>query len=242
MILTLVLLGRYIEAGARARAAEGISRLVRLAPVTARKSVPGGGTADVPVASLGAGDLVEVVPGERMPVDGTVVEGASEADEALLSGKSAPVPKTAGDPVVAGALNGTGRLLVRVARTGADTVLSRIVQAVEEAQARKAPIQRLADRVVRGFVPSIMLVAVGTILLRLHEDPSPCRPDGGDLGAGIACPCALGLATPLAVLVGTTSAQARGILVRGADVLEQAARVRCVLFDKTGTLTLGGPG
>ena len=242
MILTLILLGRYIEAGARARAAEGISRLVRLAPVTARKSVPGGGTADVPVASLAAGDLVEVVPGERMPVDGTVVEGASEADEALLSGESAPVPKTAGDPVVAGAMNGTGRLLVRVARTGADTVLSRIVQAVEEAQARKAPIQRLADRVVRGFVPSIVLVAAGTILFRLHGGIPP----HAALMAGIsvlviACPCALGLATPLAVLVGTTSAQARGILVRGGDVLEQAARVRCVLFDKTGTLTLGRP-
>ncbi|MGZ8432588.1 MAG: heavy metal translocating P-type ATPase, partial [Candidatus Deferrimicrobiaceae bacterium] len=242
MILTLVLLGRYIEAGARARVAEGISRLVRLAPLMARKAAPGGGTADVPVASLSAGDLVEVVPGERIPADGTVVEGASEADESLLSGESAPVTKIAGDPVVAGALNGMGRLLVRVARTGADTVLSRIVQAVEEAQARKAPIQRLADRVVRGFVPSIVLVAAGTILFRLHGGIPP----HAALMAGIsvlviACPCALGLATPLAVLVGTTSAQARGILVRGGDVLEQAAGVRCVLFDKTGTLTLGRP-
>jgi Cu2+-exporting ATPase len=242
MILTLILLGRYIEAGAKARAAEGISRLVRLAPVMARKSDPDGGTADVPVASLSPGDLVEIVPGERMPVDGNVVEGGSEADEALLSGESAPVPKTAGDPVVAGSLNGTGRLLVRVARTGADTVLSRIVQAVEEAQGRKAPIQRLADRVVRGFVPAIVLVAAGTILFRLHGGIPP----HAALMAGIsvlviACPCALGLATPLAVLVGTTSAQARGILVRGGDVLEQGARVRCVLFDKTGTLTLGRP-
>jgi Cu2+-exporting ATPase len=171
MILTLILLGRYIEAGARARAADGISRLVRLAPVMARKAVPGEGTTDVPVASLSPGDLVEVVPGERMPVDGNVVEGGSEADEALLSGESAPVPKTAGDPVVAGSLNGTGRLLVRVARTGADTVLSRIVQAVEEAQARKAPIQRLADRVVGGFVPSIVLVAAGTILPASRRSP-----------------------------------------------------------------------
>ena len=242
MILTLILLGRCIEAGARARAAEGISRLVRLAPVMARKAVPGGGTADVPVASLSAEDLVEVVPGERMPVDGTVVEGASEADEALLSGESAPVPKTAGDPVIAGALNGTGRLLVRVTRTGADTVLSRIVQAVEEAQARKAPIQRLADRVVRGFVPTIVLVAAGTILFRLHGGiPPQAALMAGISVLVIACPCALGLATPLAVLIGTTSAQARGILVRGGDVLEQAAGVRCVLFDKTGTLTLGRP-
>jgi Cu2+-exporting ATPase len=242
MIVTLVLLGRYIEAGARARAAEGISRLVRLAPVTARKAIPGGGTIDVPVASLSTGDLVEIVPGERMPVDGNVVEGGSEADEALLSGESAPVPKTAGDPVVAGSLNGTGRLLVRVAGTGADTVLSRIVQAVEEAQARKAPIQRTADRVVRFFVPAILLVAAGTVFFGLHGGSLP----HAALMAGIAvlvvaCPCALGLATPLAVLVGTTSAQARGILVRGGDVLEQAAGVRCVLFDKTGTLTLGRP-
>jgi len=242
MILTLILLGRYIEAGARVRAAEGISRLVRLAPVTARKAIPGGGTVDVPVASLSPGDLVEVVPGERMPVDGDVVEGGTEADEALLTGESAPVAKTTGDPVVAGSLNGTGRLLVRVVRTGAATVLSRIVAAVEEAQARKAPIQRLADRVVRGFVPSILVVAAGTVLFRLLAGSPP----HAALMAGIsvlviACPCALGLATPLAVLVGTTSAQARGILVRGGDVLEQAAKVRCVLFDKTGTLTLGRP-
>ncbi len=242
MILTLILLGRYIEAGARARAADGISRLVRLAPVMARKAVPGGGTADVPVASLSPGDLVEVVPGERMPVDGNVAEGGSEADEALLSGESAPVPKAAGDPVVAGSLNGTGRLLVRVARTGADTVLSRIVQAVEEAQARKAPIQRLADRVVRFFVPAILLIAAGTVFFRIYGgSPAHAALMAGISVLVIAFPCALGLATPLAVLVGTTSAQARGILVRGGDVLEQAAKVRCVLFDKTGTLTLGRP-
>ena len=242
MILTLILLGRYIEAGARSRAADGISRLVRLAPVTARKEVPGGGTIDVPVASLSPGDLVEIVPGERMPADGNVIEGSSEADESMLTGESAPVPKTAGDPVVAGSLNGTGRLLVRVVRTGGETVLSRVVQAVEEAQARKAPIQRAADRVVRLFVPAILLVAAGTVLLGLHGGSLP----HAALMTGIsvlvvACPCALGLATPLAVLAGTTSAQARGILVRGGDVLEQAAGVRCVLFDKTGTLTLGRP-
>ena len=242
MILTLILLGRYLEAGARARAADGISRLVRLAPATARKSAPDGRTIEVPVVSLSPGDLVEIVPGDRIPVDGDVLEGGSEADEALLTGESSPVPKLPGDKVVAGSLNGTGRLLVRVVRTGAETVLSRIVQAVEEAQARKAPIQRVADRVVRVFVPSILVVAAATVLFRLHGGSPP----HGALLAGIsvlvvACPCALGLATPLAVLVGTTSAQARGILVRGGDVLEQGAGVRCVLFDKTGTLTLGRP-
>jgi len=242
MILALVLLGRYIEAGARSRAADGISRLVRLAPVMARKAVSGGGAMDVPVASLAPGDLVEIVPGERMPVDGIVIEGISEADESLLTGESAPVSRIPGDPVVAGSLNGTGRLLVRVVRTGGETVLSRVVQAVEEAQARKAPIQRVTDRVVRFFVPAILLTAAGTVFLGLHGGSLP----QAALMAGIsvlviACPCALGLATPLAVLVGTTSAQARGILVRGGDVIEQAATVRCVLFDKTGTLTLGRP-
>ena len=160
----------------------------------------------------------------------------------MLTGESAPVPKIAGNPVVAGSLNGTGRLLVRVVRTGGETVLSRVVQAVEEAQARKAPIQRAADRVVRFFVPAILLIAAGTVLLGLHGGSlSPAALMAGISVLVIACPCALGLATPLAVLVGTTSAQARGILVRGGDVLEQAARVRCVLFDKTGTLTLGRP-
>ncbi len=242
MILTLILLGRYIEAGARSRAADGISRLVRLSPVTARKTIPGGGTIDVPVASLSRGDLVEIVPGERMPADGDVVEGTSEADESMLTGESAPVYKIAGAPVVAGSLNGTGRLLVRVVRTGGETVLSRIVRAVEEAQGRRAPIQRAADRVVRFFVPAILLVAAGTVFHGLHGGSLPhAALLSGIAVLVIACPCALGLATPLAVLVGTTSAQARGILVRGGDVIEQASRVRCVLFDKTGTLTLGRP-
>jgi len=242
MILTLILLGRYIEAVARSRAADGISRLVRLAPVMARKAIPDGRTVDVPVASLSPGDLVEIVPGERMPVDGNVVEGNSEADESMLTGEAAPVSKIAGDPVVAGALNGTGRLLVRVARTGADTVLSRVVQSVEEAQARKAPIQRAADRVARFFAPVILLIAAGTVFFGLHGGSLPhAALMSGIAVLVIACPCALGLATPLAVLVGTTSAQARGILIRGGDVLEQAAKVRCVLFDKTGTLTLGRP-
>jgi Cu2+-exporting ATPase len=208
MILTILLLGRYIEAGARARAAEGISRLVRLAPLTARLALPGGGSADVPVASLSPGDLVEVVPGERMPVDGTVVEGRSEADEALLTGESAPVRKNAGDPVVAGSLNGTGKLLVRVARTRAKPSCPASMQAVEEAQAAGAD-QPLADRVVRGR-PSILAIAAGTVFSGFPGLPIQVALMAGISVLVIACPCALGLATPLAVLVGTTSAQARG--------------------------------
>jgi Cu2+-exporting ATPase len=242
MILTLILLGRYIETGARARAAGAISRLVRLAPSTARKTFPDGGTLEVPVVSLSPGDVVTVVPGERVPVDGVVSGGRSEADESMLTGEAAPVPKMPGDEVVAGSLNGSGSLLVTATRTGAATVLARVVRAVEEAQARKAPIQRLADRVVRWFVPAVSAVAAATAAGWLVAGASAQNA----LMAGIsvlviACPCALGLATPLAVLIGATCAQRLGILVRGGDVMERAAAVRCALLDKTGTVTAGRP-
>ncbi|MBP2676717.1 MAG: Copper-translocating P-type ATPase, partial [Deltaproteobacteria bacterium] len=242
MIVTLILLGRYIEAGARSRAAAAVSQLVRLAPQTARKALPDGTTAEVHVASLSPGDLVEIVPGERMPVDGIVSEGRSEADEALLTGESAPVPKGPGGEVIAGSLNGNGRLLVTATRTGAATVLARISRAVEEAQARKTKVQRQADRVIRWFTPSVLAAAAVTAAGWLHA--GAMVPDA--LMAGISvlvvsCPCALGLATPLAVLVGSTAAQRAGILVRGGDVMERAAAIRCVLLDKTGTVTSGRP-
>ncbi len=242
MIVTLILLGRYIEAGARTRAAAAVSRLVRLGPQTARKVLPDGTTAEVHVASLSPGDLVEIVPGERAPVDGIVAEGRSETDESLLTGESAPVPKEPGGEVIAGSLNGTGRLLVTATRTGAATVLARIARAVEEAQARKAKIQRLADRVVRWFTPAVLAAAAVTAAGWLHAGAK--APDALMAGISvlvIACPCALGLATPLAVLVGSTAAQRAGILVRGGDVMERAAAVRCVLLDKTGTVTAGRP-
>ena len=242
MILTLILLGRYIEAGARARAAGAISRLIRLAPSTARKALPDGGTLDVPVASLSPGDIVEIVPGERVPVDGTVSDGRSEADESMLTGEAAPVPKKPGDEVIAGSLNGTGRLRVTATRTGSATVLARIARAVEEAQARKAKVQRLADRVVRWFVPAVLAVAAVTAACWLGAGASaPNALMAGISVLVIACPCALGLATPLAVLAGSTAAQRLGILVRGGDVLERASAVRCVLLDKTGTVTAGRP-
>src|SRR5512134_839016 len=242
MILSLVLLGRYIESGARARAAGAISRLVRLAPATARKVLPAGETVEVPVASLSPGDRIEVVPGERLPADGTVCEGRSETDESMLTGEPVPVPKGPGDEVVAGSVNGTGRLLVSATRTGAETVLARIARAVREAQSRKADIQRLADRVVRVFVPGVVAAAAATAAFWLARGST--APDALMAGISvlvIACPCALGLATPLAVLVGSTAAQRSGILVRGGDVLERAAAVRCALLDKTGTVTSGRP-
>ncbi|MGE5248247.1 MAG: heavy metal translocating P-type ATPase, partial [Verrucomicrobiota bacterium] len=167
---------------------------------------------------------------------------ASEADEALLTGESSPVPKRPGDEVIAGSLNGTGRLTVTATRTGAATVLARIARAVEEAQARKAPIQRLADRVVRWFAPLVLAAAATTAAAWLRAGAS--GPDALMAGISVlvvACPCALGLATPLAVLVGSTAAQRAGILVRGGDVIERAAAVRCVLLDKTGTVTAGRP-
>jgi len=242
MILTLILLGRYIEAGARSRAAATISGLLRLAPQTARKAVEGGGTVEVPVAALSPGDRVEVVPGERLPVDGIVAFGRSEADESLLTGESAPVPKAPGDEVIAGSLNGTGQLLVTASRTGATTIVARIARAVFEAQARKAPIQRLADRAVRWFAPLVLLAATATAAAWLRGGaPVPEALMAGIAVLVVACPCALGLATPLAVLAGSTAAQRTGILVRGGDVLERAAAIRCVLLDKTGTVTAGRP-
>jgi P-type Cu2+ transporter len=247
MIITLVLLGRYLEASAKVRASESVSRLVRLAPRLARK-VGGEREGDampeetVVASSLREGDIVEVRPGERIPADGRVAEGASEADESMLTGESRPVRKNRGSEVYTGTVNGGGRLLVEVTRTGKETALSRIVRAVEEAQARKPPIQRLADRVVGGFVPAVASISALTLAGWLTAGAAP----GDALLASIsvlvvACPCALGLATPLAVFVSSTAARSIGIMVRGGDVLETGAKVAAVCLDKTGTLTLGRP-
>ncbi len=245
MIVTLVLLGRYLEASARGRASESIAALIRLAPRVARR-LPGAGAGaaaePVPVDALRPGDVIEVVPGGGIPVDGRVTGGRSEADEAMLTGESRPVPKGPGNPVYAGTLNGSGRLVVAVTGTGAETALARIVRAVEEAQARKAPIQRVADAVVRRFVPAVAAAALLTFAAWVASG----RPAGAALLASVAvlvvaCPCALGLAVPLAVHVGTASARAAGILVKGGDVLEAAAATTSVFLDKTGTLTGGRP-
>jgi len=243
MIVTLVLVGRYVEAAAKGRASEAVSRLSALLPREALRLEPGGGAARrVPVSELRAGDRIEVLPGERIAVDGLVVEGSSEVDESLVTGESRPVAKEPGAPVIGGTVNLHGSLVFLVTRTGADTVLAGIIRAVEEAQAERPRIQALADRVVGYFVPAILALAVLTSAGHLLRGaPAEQAIMTGVSVLVIACPCALGLATPLAVLLATGVATARGLLVRGGDVFEAASRVDEVLLDKTGTVTRGRP-
>ncbi len=247
MIITLIILGRYLEAAARVRASESIARLFRLSPAQARRVRDDGGPASsppdlVPVSSIREGDLIEVIPGERIPVDGVVAAGESEADESLLTGEARPVDKKPGNPVFTGTMNGTGNLRIRVTGTGKDTALSRIIRAVEEAQRRMPPVQRLADRVAGSFVPAVLLVSLTTLGIRLLAGSAAGPAFLASVSVlVVACPCALGLATPLAVLAGSSAAQSLGILVKGGDVLEKGAKVDAVFFDKTGTLTRGTP-
>jgi P-type Cu2+ transporter len=240
MIITLILLGRYFEVRARARASEAIARLNALAVRDARV-IRDGKALKVPVSELAPGDMVEVRPGEKLPADGEVLEGASSVDESMITGESRPAGKSAGDRVVGATVNLDGRLIVRVNAVGADTVLSRIIRLVEEAQANRAPIQRLADRVSGVFVPAVVLFAAATFVYWNYVAYAGFSSSlvNAVTVLVIACPCALGLATPIAVMVGTGAAAGRGVMIKGGDVLERAAGVDTVLFDKTGTLTNG---
>ncbi len=238
MIITLILLGRYIEANAKGRASEAITAMLGLQPREVR--LRGGGAAAI--ESVKAGDEIEVMPGGRVPLDGEIAEGEAEIDESMLTGESRPVSKRRGDEALAGTVCLNGHLTLKVTRTGDETVLSSIVRAVEEAQSRRAPIQAVSDRVVGWFVPAVLAIAAGTAAWWLHAGGGPSRALSASVAVlVIACPCALGLATPLAVLRGTWLASARGILVRGGDVLERAAHTDTLVFDKTGTLTRGSP-
>ena len=246
MIVTLVLVGRFVEAAAKGRASEAVARLAALQPQEARRlePVPGGGfeIRRVPVAELRPGDRVEVVPGERVPADGVVREGRSEVDESLVTGESRPVGKEPGSPAIGGTVNLHGSFVLEVTRTGAATVLSGIIRAVEEAQASRPRIQAVADRLVGVFVPAILVLAVAaTAGHLLGGAPAPQALMIGVSVLVIACPCALGLATPLAVLLATGVATGRGLLVKGGDVFERAAGADEVLLDKTGTVTRGRP-
>lgn len=243
MIVALVLLGRLLEAKARGKTSQAVRRLMGLRPATAC-IVRDGVEKVVPVEVVGVGDLVRIRPGERIPVDGEILEGASAVDESMLTGESLPVDKAPGDRVFAGTVNGFGALLVRAARVGADTSLARIIRLVEESQGSKAPIQRLADRVAVVFVPVVCAIAVATFCVWSFVVP------GSDWGRAvlnfvsvliIACPCAMGLATPTAVMVGTGLGAEVGILIKSGETLEKAHQVNTVLFDKTGTLTDGRP-
>ncbi|HXX53661.1 MAG TPA: heavy metal translocating P-type ATPase, partial [Thermodesulfovibrionales bacterium] len=194
------------------------------------------------LSSLSKGDIIEVRPGEKIPLDGMVVAGDSESDESLLTGESRPIPKTPGAEVIGGSMNLYGTITVKVTRTGKDTILAGIIKAVEDAQARKPRIQALADRVVGIFVPAILVIAIVTVLSYLARGSTLHHALMTGISVlVIACPCSLGLATPLAVLIFTTMASSKGILLRNGEVIENAARLRHIIFDKTGTITRGKP-
>jgi P-type Cu+ transporter len=242
VVITLVLLGKWLEGRAKRQTGSAIRALMELRPETARLLTPDGGEREVPVEQVRVGDLVRVKPGERIPVDGQIAEGATSADESMLTGESLPVPKALEDKVTGGSINGEGLILIKTVAVGAETTLARIVRLVESAQGAKAPIQRLVDRVSAIFVPIVLGIAALTFTGWLMA------------GAGlevallnavavmvIACPCALGLATPTAIMAGTGVAAKAGVLIKDAEALETAHRVNTVAFDKTGTLTEGKP-
>ena len=241
VVITLILMGKWLEARAKRQTTAAIRALQALRPATAR--VRRGDTErDVPIEQIRVGDEVVVLPGERIAVDGIVAEGASHSDESMITGESLPVPKHAGDRVTGGATNGEGRLLVRTTAIGAETALSRIIRLVEDAQAKKAPIQRVVDRVSAVFVPVVVLIALATLLYwgLAHGDWTQAVLNAVAVLV-IACPCALGLATPTAIMAGTGVAARAGILIKDAEALETTHALRTVAFDKTGTLTAGRP-
>ncbi|MEK6814993.1 MAG: heavy metal translocating P-type ATPase [Nitrospirota bacterium] len=242
-IIVLILLGRLLEARAKGRTSEAVKRLMGLAPKTARV-IRDGAEIDVPLAVVAAGDLVVVRPGEKVPVDGTVVSGRSSVDESMVTGESIPVEKQAGDTVIGATINRTGSLTFRATRVGRDTMLAQIVRLVEEAQGSKPPIARLADVIASYFVPAVMGIALLTFLVWWAFGPAPSFTYAVlNMVAVliIACPCALGLATPTSVMVGTGKGADHGILFRSGPALETLHRVTAVIFDKTGTLTRGEP-
>ena len=242
-IIGLVLLGRFLEGRAKRRASDAISALTALQPKTAR-TLRDGQDVDVPVEDLAAGDMVAVRPGEGIPVDGEVTGGSSTVDESMLTGESVPVGKTPGQLVYGGTVNGNGSFTFRATGVGRDTVLARIVRLVEDAQGSKAPIQRVADLVSSYFVPSVIAIAalVFVTWLLMGPDPSVRYASLATVAVLIiACPCAMGLATPTAIVVGTARGAEHGILIRSAAVLELVHRIQVVAIDKTGTLTLGKP-
>ncbi|MFH1815133.1 MAG: heavy metal translocating P-type ATPase [Pseudomonadota bacterium] len=241
VVITLVLLGKWLETRAKRQTTEAIRALNALRPDTARVRRDGQ-EVELPLSQVAVDDIVVVRPGERLPVDGVVTEGAGEVDESLITGESLPVARQAGDHVTGGAINGSALLVVRTTAIGAETVLARIVRLVESAQAGKAPIQRLVDRVSAVFVPVVIAIAALTFAGWLFAGSGVERALLNAVAVlVIACPCALGLATPTAIMVGTGAAAREGILIKDAAALEIAHRVSVVAFDKTGTLTEGRP-
>lgn len=242
VIVTLILAGRWMEARARGQASAAIRRLAGLQVREALLQAPDGTLSSVPVSALEPGDLIALRPGDRLPVDGVVTEGSSDIDESMVTGEPIPATRRPGDPVIGGTVNGAGALVMRATATGGDTMLSRIMQAVDEAQGAKLPVQNLVDRVAQVFVPAVILAALVTFAAWLAF--------GGGFGNAVvasvsvlvvACPCAMGLAVPVSIMVGTGRASELGVLFRRGDALQKLRDVRVVAFDKTGTLTLGKP-
>jgi P-type Cu+ transporter len=243
VIVTLILLGRLFEARAKAGTGEAIRKLIGLQARTAR-IVRDGVETDIPVEDVAAGDIVAVRPGEKVPVDGEVVSGQSSVDESMVTGEPIPVTKRPGDAVIGATINGTGAFRLRATRVGSDTMLAQIVRLVQQAQGSRAPIQRLADVVAGYFVPAVILIAIATFAAWFVFGPQPAFTSAMVSAVAvliIACPCALGLATPLSVMVGTGKGAEQGILIRSAEALETAQRLDAVVLDKTGTITRGQP-
>jgi Cu+-exporting ATPase len=245
IVIALVLMGRWLEQRARGRTADAIRALIGLAPKTARV-VRDGTETDIPIEDVRKGDSVRIRPGEKIPVDGVVIEGMSTVDESMLTGEALPVPKTTGDTVIGATVNRTGTMLVEATAVGADSTLSQIVRLVDTAQSGKVPMQKLADRVSSIFVPVVLLIAAGTFTLWALFGPTQTHLTMAITTTVavliIACPCALGLATPTAVMVGTGRAAELGILISNPEALETAHRIDTILLDKTGTITNGKPG
>lgn len=244
VITVLVLLGQVLELRARSQTGGAIQALLGLAPKTARRISSRGKETDVPLVQVVVGDLLRIRPGEKIPVDGVVTEGQSSVDESMVSGEPIPVEKTAGAMVVGGTINGTGSLVMRAERVGQATLLAQIVKMVSEAQRTRAPIQRLADKVAAYFVPAVVAAAVIAFLVWAVAGPQPRYAHALVNAVAvliIACPCALGLATPMSIMVGTGRGAKEGILVRNAEALETMEKVDTLVVDKTGTLTEGKP-
>ncbi len=243
VIVVLVLLGQVLELRARSRTGSALKALLNLAPPTARQVAPGGDHV-VPLDQVKVGDWLRVVPGDRIPVDGVVVEGHSSVEESMITGEPLPVEKTVGDKVTGGTVNGTGSFVLRAERVGSDTLLGQIVKMVADAQRSRAPIQGLVDKVAGFFVPAVLGVSVLTFLLWMWLGPEPRLAHALVNAVAvliIACPCALGLATPMSIMVGVGRGAQEGVLVKNAEALERLEKVTTLVVDKTGTLTEGRP-
>jgi Cu+-exporting ATPase len=244
VITVLVLLGQVLELRARSQTSTALKALLGLAPKTARRVHDGGHEEDIPLAHVHVGDRLRIRPGEKVPVDGVVLEGRTAIDESMVTGEPIPVEKEAGGRVTGGTVNGTGGFIMRAERVGSDTLLAQIVRMVSEAQRSRAPIQKLADRVSAWFVPSVIAVAVLAFIGWATLGPEPRLANGVVAAVAvliIACPCALGLATPMSIMVGTGRGAHAGVLIRNAEALERLEKVDTIVVDKTGTLTEGRP-